>query len=226
MKSKMLKLDAPYQVIYAGGLVGRHIATMVTWTEDEQGEMVDTVSYPVIDQGEEYPAGKMVMADLDDCRVLCPKEGATNLGWVMKIIEYDYQQLDPAGPEYILERMRLLGCTIKMPVEKDKATGEEYDRMKYTATLDVLCLNGFEGDEDAYYRVRSNRYEGFYFQSEGTAHEVYNDLSYQLSAYRGFFYDDIISIRFQTNDGQLTEITNRLNADQGIEGFEDGDYDD
>ena len=61
MKSKLLKLDAPYNVIYAGGLVGRHIATMVTWKEDEEGDMIDTVSYPVIDMGEEYPAGKMVL---------------------------------------------------------------------------------------------------------------------------------------------------------------------
>ena len=33
-------------------------------------------------------------------------------------------------------------------------------------------------------------------------------------------YDDIIYIRFQTTDGQLTEVTNRLNANQHIEGFE------
>lgn len=28
MNSKILKLDAPYNVIYAGGKIGRHIATL------------------------------------------------------------------------------------------------------------------------------------------------------------------------------------------------------
>lgn len=119
--------------------------------------------------------------------------------------------------------MKLLGCTITMPVEKDPETDEEKQVMHYQATLDVWCMKGFSGDPDAIYRVRSNRFQGFYFQSEGTADEVYHDLSYQLSVYTGHFYDDIIDIRFQTNDGQLTEVTNRLNADQHIEGFKHED---
>ena len=114
-----------------------------------------------------------------------------------------------------------------MPTEKDKDTGVEVQQMRFKATLDVWCLKGFDDDPDAIYRVRSNRCQGFYFQSEGTAKEVYYDLSYQLSAYMGFFYDDIISIRFQTDDGQFLKVTNRLNADQYIEGFEhEDDYSD
>ena len=224
MKSKLLKLDAPYQVIYAGGKVGRHIATLMVWNDDdENGGIFGAASYPVIDEGEEFPAGTLCEdAELHDCRTLCPPEG-TNLTWVAKIIEYDFQQLEPAGAEYILERMKLLGCKIAMPTEKDKETGEELYVMKFNATLDVMCLHGFPEDENAYYRVRSNRFEGFYFQAEGTAEEVYQELSYQLSVYMGAFYDDIIYIRFQTTDGQLTEVTNRLNANQHIEGFEHED---
>ena len=221
MKSQLLKLEAPYNVIYAGGKVGRHIATLMVWNDDEEalGGIMDAASYPVIDEGEEFPAGTLCEdAELHDCRVLCPP-GGTNLIWVAKIIEYDFQQLEPAGAAYILERMKLLGCKIAMPVEKDKETGEMVQRMRYKATLDVWCIQGFEGEPDAVYRVRSNRFQGFYFQSEGTAEEVYNDLSYQLSVYEGNFNDDLISIQFQTNDGQLTEVTNRLNADQHIEGF-------
>ena len=78
------------------------------------------------------------------------------------------------------------------------------------------------------YEWRSNRWEGFYFQSEGTAKEVYYDLHAQLSVYQGHFFDDLISIRFQTNDGQLLNVINRLNADQHIEGFthdDDADWD-
>ena len=184
---------------------------------------MDAASYPVIDEGEEFPAGTLIdYAELHDCRVLCPPEG-TNLNWVAKIIEYDFQQLEPAGAGYILERMKLLGCKIVMPTEKDKETGEMVQKMRYKATLDVWCMKGFSEEPDAVYRVRSNRFEGFYFQSEGTAHEIYNDLSYQLNAYLDHFYDDVISIQFQTDDGQLTEVTNRLNADQNIEGFKHED---
>ena len=36
MKSQLLKLEAPYNVIYAGGKVGRHIATLMVWNDDEE----------------------------------------------------------------------------------------------------------------------------------------------------------------------------------------------
>ena len=141
MKSQLLKLEAPYNVIYAGGKVGRHIATLMVWNDDEEalGGIMDAASYPVIDEGEEFPAGTLIdYAELHDCRVLCPPEG-TNLNWVAKIIEYDFQQLEPAGAGYILERMKLLGCKIAMPMEKDKETGELVQRIHYKATLDVWC---------------------------------------------------------------------------------------
>jgi hypothetical protein len=233
MNSKILKLDAPYNVIYAGGKIGRHIATLMTWSDDEEGGICGAASYPIIDEGEEFPAGTLCDdAELHDCRVLCPyseksKCPATNLFWLAKIIEYDFQQLEPAGIEYILERLKLLGCQIAMPTEKDKETGEEVQRMRFKASLEVWCMKGFSDDPDAIFRVRSNHWNGFYFQSEGTAREIYHDLSYQLSAYMGYFYDDIISIRFYSDDGQLLKVTNRLNADQHIEGFEhEDDYSD
>lgn len=225
MNSKLMKLEAPYNVIYAGGMVGRHIATLMVWNNDDDealGCIMDAASYPVIDEGEEFPAGTLCGdAELHDCRVICPP-GGTNLYWVAKMIEYDFQQLEPAGAQYILERMKLLGCKIAMPTEKN-AEGEEILKMKYKATLDVWCMKGFDGDADALYRVRSNRWDGFYFQAEGTADEVYRELSSQLSVYLSYFYDDLISIRFQTGDGQLLKVTNRLNADQHIEGFEHDD---
>lgn len=217
MKTQILKLDAPYHVIYAGGYVGRHIATLVTWKENEEGDLIDSQSYPVLDLGEEYPAGKLVPVDVEDCRSLCPPKG-TNLYWVAKIIEYDFQQEIPAGADYILERMKLLDCFIKMPVREDK-DGNEVQIYDYKATLDVMCLKGFSDEPGCIYRVRSNRYEGFYFESEGTADEVYNDLSMQLHTYLHHFHDEVFTIRFQTGDGQLLNVTNRLNADQRIEGF-------
>lgn len=213
MKSKLLKLDAPYNVIYAGGYVGRHVATLVTWKEDEDGEMIDTISYPIIDMGEEYAAGKMVMVDLDDCRTLCPA-GGTNLFWVAKIIEYDFQQMEPAGADYILERMKLLDCKIVMPTEKN-ANGDEVQRIHYTATLAITPLNS-SWEETHYYRVKSNRYEGFYFEAEGTAEEIYNDLVSQKHTYMNWFNDDISSITFRTHDMELEDVIKRLNDPNDI----------
>ena len=119
MNSKLLKLNEPYKVIYAGGKVGRHIATLFTWEEDEEGtaEILESHEYPIIDQGEEFPAGTLVNTEIEDCRVICsynPKNGitGTNLYWIAGIIEYDFQQLEPSGAEYILKRLELLDCQI------------------------------------------------------------------------------------------------------------------
>ena len=209
MNSKLLKLDAPYNVIYAGGKVGRHIATLMVWNDDEEdaGLITDSASYPVIDEGEEFPAGTLCdNAELHDCRVICPysekeKCNATNLYWVAKMIEYDFQQLEPAGAEYILERMKLLGCKIAMPTEKDKETGEEVYKIDFDVTLYIMKVSGpVANDNEGVFRVTSNRFDGFYFEAEGTPEEIQNDLQYQRSAYLGAFIDEIYSISFHTTD--------------------------
>lgn len=209
MNSKLMKLDAPYNVIYAGGKVGRHIATLMVWNADEEvaGGIIDSASYPVIDEGEEFPAGTLCEdAELHDCRVICPyseKSGcpATNLYWVAKIIEYDFQQIEPVGAEYILERMKLLGCEIKMPTEKDAKTGEEVYVIDFDVTLYVLKVSGpIANDNEGVFRVTSNRYDGFYFEAEGTPEEIQSDLQYQRNVYLGAFLDEIRSISFHTSD--------------------------
>ena len=209
MNSKLIKLDAPYNVIYAGGKVGRHIATLMVWNDDEEmaGGITDAASYPVIDEGEEFPAGTLIdYAELHDCRVICPyseKEGcpATNLFWVAKMIEYDFQQLEPVGAEYILERMKLLGCQIAMPTEKDKETGEEVYQIDFDVTIYVMKLSGPVGnDNEGVFRVTSNHHDGFYFEAEGTPQEIQSELQSQRSVYLGAFYNEISTIQFHTND--------------------------
>lgn len=231
MNSKILKLDAPYNVIYAGGKIGRHIATLMTWDDDEEGGIINAASYPIIDEGEEFPAGTLCDdAELHDCRVMFPysekrKCPATNLYWMAKVIEHDFQQLEPAGAEYILERAKMLGCEIVMPTEKDKETGEQVPVYDFEATLDSWCMSGF-GSPGSVYRVRGNCHQGFYFQSEGTRREIYHDLKYQLSVYQTYC-DKLITINFHSDDLDLLKVTNRLNADQHIEGFEhEDDYSD
>ncbi len=218
MNSKLMKMDPPYSVIYAGGRVGRHIATLMTWDDDDDnGVITHAASYPVIDEGEEYPGGTLCdHAELHDCRVLCPwneqsKALATHLAWVMKIVEYDFQQLEPAGAEYILERMKLLGCAIEMPA-----------RLYFNATLDIYAYDG-SWEENRRFRVRSNRFEGFYFESTGTADEIRCDLEYQLNIYKGAFPDDINAIRFRAYDDELAEVIQQLNDQQQIN---DDDFED
>ena len=209
MNSKLIKLDAPYSVIYAGGKVGRHIATLMVWNDDEEmaGGITDAASYPVIDEGEEFPAGTLIdYAELHDCRVICPyseKEGcpATNLFWVAKMIEYDFQQLEPVGAEYILERMKLLGCQIAMPTEKDKETGEEVYQIDFDVTIYVMKMSGPVGnDNEGVFRVTSNHFCGFYFEAEGTPEEIQSELRYQRNVYLGAFNDEINRISFHTDD--------------------------
>ena len=235
MNSKLLKLDEPCKVIYAGGRIGRHIATLLTWEDDPEetsAEIVETRQYPVLDQGEECPAGTLMTTDLEDCRVVCsynPANGitGTNLYWLAGIIEYDFQQLEPCGAEYILKRLELLDCHVKLPEEevKDEDGKPELDengkkvmttKWDYKASLWVSLKKGrFEGERE--YIVKGNHSNGFYFESMGTADEIFSDLSYQLSVYSHYLLDGIGSIHFCTNDGYLADVFNRLNKKQGIE---------
>ena len=225
MNSKLIKLDAPYSVIYAGGKVGRHIATLMVWNDDEEmaGGITDAASYPVIDEGEEFPAGTLIdYAELHDCRVICPyseKEGcpATNLFWVAKMIEYDFQQLEPVGAEYILERMKLLGCQIAMPTEKDKETGEEVYQIDFDVTLYVMKMSGPVGnDNEGVFRVTSNHFCGFYFEAEGTPEEIQSELRYQRNVYLGAFNDEINRISFHTDDLYKDNWVEELNQRRDI----------
>ena len=225
MNSKLIKLDAPYSVIYAGGKVGRHIATLMVWNDDEEmaGGITDAASYPVIDEGEEFPAGTLIdYAELHDCRVICPyseKEGcpATNLFWVAKMIEYDFQQLEPVGAEYILERMKLLGCQIAMPTERDKETGEEVYQIDFDVTLYVMKLSGPVGnDNEGVFRVTSNHFCGFYFEAEGTPEEIQSELRYQRNVYLAAFNDEINRISFHTDDLYKDNWVEELNQRRDI----------
>jgi hypothetical protein len=193
MATKLLKLDPPYQVILAGTTVGLHTATLIKWNDDD---ITDNESYPIVDEGEETPSGTLCPMDIHDCIVVCPPNHKTNLGWLSKVIEHDFQQLEPAGIDYIMERLFLLGVDIAMPKEKDGSEIWDFD-----ISLDFINPP-VSWDKNPYYRVRGGRHEGLYFQSEGTADEVYNDLFRQLSSYYDFFLkkDIYIKVKFHTYD--------------------------
>ena len=220
MESKLLKLDKPYNVIYAGGKVGRHIATLMVWNEvnDEDGlGIMDAVSYPVIDEGEEFPAGTLCDdVELRDCRVLCP-DGGTNLFWVAKIIEYDFRQVEPAGADYILERMKLLKCDIAMPIEIDKETKEEVIETDFDLLLNIWKVSGPIGEDDkGVFRVNTMSSQGFYFEAMGTPEEICEELEYQKRVYHSAFYerDIFLTIKFHSDDGYMLDVIKRLNESQ------------
>jgi len=214
MNSKLLKLDAPYNVIYAGGRVGRHIATLMVWDDDEDLGIMDAVSYPVIDEGEEFPAGTLCdNAELHDCRVLCPSGDSVPLTRVAKVIEHDFRQIEPAGADYIMERMALLKCDIDMPVEKNEA-GEKVMATDFELSMNIWKVSGPIGnDDEGVFRVNTLAVQGFYFEAMGTPEEIFNELEYQKSIYHGVFYNRgiFIKIRFYSDDGYIEDVIKRLN---------------
>jgi hypothetical protein len=127
MNSKILKLDAPYNIIYAGGRVGRHIATMTIWEDDDMG-IYGARQYAMIDEGGELAAGALaVEADLSDCRVICNEsDPRVQLRWLAKIVEYDMRQEEPVEFQYIWERLSLLGVKVIW----DKARDEKGELLK------------------------------------------------------------------------------------------------
>ena len=212
MNSKILKLDAPYNIIYAGGRVGRHIATMTVWEDNDMG-IYDAHQYAMIDEGGELAAGALaVEAELGDCRVICNEsDPRVRLRWLAEIIEYDMRQEDPVEFQYIWERLSLLGVKViwdkardeKGELLKDK-DGELIDENVYTVSLT------FEGSHD-HMVAQSYTVSGFYFYARGKVEDVYHDLYYQLSQYESAFHDNDLLIKFETSDGWEQHLVDLLN---------------
>lgn len=212
MNSKILKLDAPYNIIYAGGRVGRHIATMTIWDDDDMG-IYGSRQYAMIDEGGELAAGALaVEADLSDCRVICnEKDPRVQLRWLATIVEYDMRQEEPVEFQYIWERLSLLGVKVIWDKARDEKgellkdeDGELIDENVYTVSLT------FEGTHD-HMVAQSYTVSGFYFYARGKVEDVYHDLRYQLSQYESAFHDDALLIKFKTADGWEKHIIDLLN---------------
>ena len=212
MNSKILKLDAPYNIIYAGGRVGRHIATMTVWDDDDMG-IYGSRQYAMIDEGGELPAGALaVEADLADCRVICnEKDPRVRLRWLAEIVEYDMRQEEPVEFHYIWERLSLLGVKVIWDKARDEKgellkdeDGELIDENVYTVSLT------FEGSHD-FMIAQSYTSSGFYFYARGKVEDVYHDLYYQLSQYESAFHYDDLLIKFETSDGWEQHLVDLLN---------------
>ena len=212
MNSKILKLDAPYNIIYAGGRVGRHIATMTVWEDNDMG-IYDAHQYAMIDEGGELAAGALaVAAELGDCRVICNEsDPRVRLRWLAEIIEYDMRQEDPVEFHYIWERLSLFGVKVIWDKARDEKgellkdeDGELIDENVYTISLT------FEGTH-SHMIAQSYTTSGFYFYARGKVEDVYNELYYQLSQYETACHNDYLLIKFKTIDSWEQHIVDLLN---------------
>ena len=212
MNSKILKLDAPYNIIYAGGRVGRHIATMTVWEDNDMG-IYDARQYAMIDEGGELAAGALaVEAELSDCRVICNEsDPRVHMRWLAEIVKYDFEQEEPVEFTYLWERLSLFGVKViwdKARDENDELLtddqGEYIDENVYTISLT------FEGTH-SHMVAQSYTTSGFYFYARGTVEEVYRELHYQHMTYESMFNRFDLLIKFTTPDGWEQHIIDLLN---------------
>ena len=212
MNSQILKLEAPYNIIYAGGRIGRHIATMTVWEDSELG-IYEASQYPMIDEGGDLAAGALVTeAELCDCRVIC-NEGDPRIGLrsLAEIVKYDFEQEEPVEFAYLWERLSLLGVKVVWDKARDEKgellkddEGNEIDENVYEISI------SFDGTH-RHLLARSYVSSGFYFYARGTVEEVYKELHYQHMIYESMFDRDALLIKFETPDGWEQHIIDLLN---------------
>lgn len=212
MNSQILKLDAPYNIIYAGGRIGRHIATMTVWEDDELG-IYNARQYAMIDEGGDLAAGALAAeAELGDCRVICNEgDPRVTLRWLAEIVKYDFEQEEPVEFAYLWERLSLLGVKVVW----DKARDEKGELLKDDEGNDIYenvyeISISFDGTH-RHLLARSYVSSGFYFYARGTVEEVYKELHYQHMIYESMFDRDALLIKFETPDGWEQHIIDLLN---------------
>ena len=211
MESKLLKLEPPYHIIYAGGKIGSHIATLMMWEEREPGELLlpYTASFPVIAQGDLMPQGSLVGdAMLEDCRILCREDDRRiSLYQFAELVKFDSEQVNPLEAGVLWDKLSSLD--IETVLLKDRVSGEE------KTNYNVLLY--FFGSKK-HFKVDSNLSCGFCFHAEGDADKVYQQLHYQHQIYESMFSTKDVVITFSTNDGfdveqEIVEHLNQLHED-------------
>ena len=217
MNNSILKLDAPYNIIYAGGRIGRHIATMTVWDDTEFG-IFEASQYPMIDEGGELAAGALITeATLGDCRVVCnERDPHVGLRALAEIVKYDLEQEEPVEFAYLWERLSLLGVKVvwdKARDEKGELMKDDEGKLIDENVYDVSI--SFDGTHE-HLLARSYVSSGFYFYARGPVEEVYKEIHYQHMVYESMFYDEHLHIKFETPDGWEQHIVDLLNERKEI----------
>ena len=221
MDRHLLKLEPPYSIIYADGMIGRHIANIICTdyiqVNDPDAEGIYAETYPVLDCGGLTPAGSVAAGSIvEDCRVILPgkeveREGGPILSLYQfaRLVEFDSQQSLPLEHWNLFERLAGLGVRIVPDTEKNEH-GVEYERMEYEISLSM------SGNHE-HLSVKSNVYEGFYFYADGTSEECFRQLESQRHAYVAIFDEQRLfglKFHFQSSDMTCLSVVARLNGEE------------
>ncbi len=212
MNSKILKLDAPYNIIYAGGRIGRHIATMTVWNDSDMG-IFDAEQYAMIDEGGELAAGALaVEALLGDCRVVCnERDPKVALRCLAGLVKYDLEQEVPVEFYHLWKRLSLLGVKVAWDKARDEHgvfLKDDHDELIDENVYEISL--SFDGNHDMLF-VSSYASSEFYFKAQGKVEDVYWELHSQHMQYEDAFDDHQLFIKFTTQDGWEQHLVDLLN---------------
>lgn len=103
METQLLKLNPPYNIICYGGLVAKHVGTLIIIKEEEYESVeggcqtikhVVTESRPVVDYGDGSPEGDVWEQSVSDCRVVCRENESDDplfisLAWFCQLLKFN-----------------------------------------------------------------------------------------------------------------------------------------
>ena len=134
IQTHLLKLDAPYPVLFHNGIFARHLATLIEVKENADGKL-ETTSYPVIAYNDKAYAGTVWdTTNLEDCTVLDAEISMFDYWQMVADSQRDERRgiLRTVWPEMLTSQMRNFGISMKWPKKMDAdglETDEDEDRI-------------------------------------------------------------------------------------------------
>lgn len=149
--TELLKLDAPHQVIYCGGEVGLHVATLIVVDErrDVEGHYlgIETHSHPVVSYGDGGEGVVWNRAEVRDTTHLCMEgDEAVDLKRINDILSAEIGSNLKPSLLHITSRLKDLGIKINVPLR---------EVMEQPKTL-CLCFSGLLDNQLPYVYVISD----------------------------------------------------------------------
>lgn len=237
--TELLRLDAPYNYIYYGGIVGKHIATLITVT-DKTGEdgkyHIETHSHPVVTYNGKTAEGVVWNnVEVTQCRTVCSEtDKRVTLGEFNELLvigEHGTYEIDPEFHPFSSQRpnpldlrtgMNAAGITLVMPREFMAP-----DMIGIRKKLKVWL--SFGADCDMYF-AQSNinlvpelelQTSPLYFSAwqpttEEGLKELYNELSLQLYYWQRALEEFRIEIEFEEDTASYVLDRECSNEDERV----------
>lgn len=220
--TELLKLDAPYNYIYYGGVVGKHVATLITVT-DKTGEdgkyHIETHSHPVVTYNGKTAEGVVWgNVEVTQCRTVCSETDKRvtlrEFNELLMIGEHGTYETDTEDTPYSSQPVRpfdlrigmdAAGITLVMPREM-LAPDVSGIRKKLKVWL------SFGADCDTYFaqsRVDTEPELGLrlktsplYFSVwQSSTEELYDELTMQLYEWQKTLEEYRVEIEFEEDTG-------------------------